>query len=230
MATADRTVRSAMRFRDESSRTRQSGAVLFVALVFLLLITVLAITASSSSVLQERMTGGLRNGQLALMGAETALREGERSARTLAERSIGSAALTFCIDASTPRPCVYRAERGVIDGAVAIFKVSPDSCDARPAICAVATQIASATLAAPSGPLLSQPRYVIEWLGYSSDSTQQRGVMSGTAQRGSQQVCDGSTPKMGLFRVTARSSGGNASTVRVAESVFSAYVTCAYNS
>jgi type IV pilus assembly protein PilX len=219
-----------MEFRGHSSRTGQGGAVLFVALVFLLLITVLAVTASSSSVLQERMTGGLRNGQLALMGAETALREGERSARTLAERSIGSAALTFCVDAGTQRPCLYRAEGGVIDAAVAAFKVSPDSCDAKPAVCAIATPISSVTLTAPSGSLLSQPRYVIEWLGYASDATQQRGVMSGAAQRGSQQVCDGSTPKMGLFRVTARSSGGNASTVRVAESVFSAYVTCAYNS
>ncbi|MGH8041086.1 MAG: pilus assembly PilX family protein [Rudaea sp.] len=51
--------------------------MLFVALVFLVLITLLGLTASSTSILQERMTGGLRNGQLGLMGAETAVRGAE---------------------------------------------------------------------------------------------------------------------------------------------------------
>ena len=40
---------------------RQQGAVLFVALVFLVLITLLGLTAASTSILQERMTGGMRN-------------------------------------------------------------------------------------------------------------------------------------------------------------------------
>lgn len=217
------------RLSDKLLHGRQRGAVLFVALVFLLLITMLAVTASGTSVMQERMTGGMRNGQLALMGAETALREGEVAARTLAERSLNAAALTFCVDASTPRPCLYRADGGVINPDVAQFKASKDSCDKTPALCALATTVSTTELSVPNGPLLSAPKYVIEWLGYLSDATQQRGVMSGSAQRASQQVCDGSTPKMGLFRITARSSGGNASTVRVAESVFSAYVTCAYN-
>ncbi|MBS0569890.1 MAG: hypothetical protein JSS28_04740 [Proteobacteria bacterium] len=55
----------------------QQGAVLFVALVFLVLITLLGLTASSTSILQERMTGGLRNGQMGLMAAETAARGAE---------------------------------------------------------------------------------------------------------------------------------------------------------
>jgi type IV pilus assembly protein PilX len=56
---------------------RQQGAVLFVALVFLVLITLLGLTASSTSIMQERMTGGLRNGQMGLMAAETAARGAE---------------------------------------------------------------------------------------------------------------------------------------------------------
>ena len=60
-----------------SGPARQRGAVLFVSLVFLVLITLLALTAASTSVMQERMTGGLRNGQLALMGSESTARSVE---------------------------------------------------------------------------------------------------------------------------------------------------------
>ncbi|MBS0302909.1 MAG: hypothetical protein JSR16_12190 [Proteobacteria bacterium] len=66
-----------MNTRIPSFYNRQHGAVLFVALVFLVLITLLGLTASSTSILQERMTGGLRNGQMGLMAAETAARGAE---------------------------------------------------------------------------------------------------------------------------------------------------------
>jgi len=51
---------------------KQRGAVLFVALVFLVLITLIALTASGTSILEQRMSAGQRNAQLGLMGAETA--------------------------------------------------------------------------------------------------------------------------------------------------------------
>ena len=56
----------------------QRGAVLVVALIFLLLMTILAMSASGRSFLQERMVGGLRNAQQAEMSAQTALRERDR--------------------------------------------------------------------------------------------------------------------------------------------------------
>ncbi len=55
----------------------QRGVVLVVALIFLLLITVLAISASGTSLLQEKLVGGLRNSQLAEWSAESALRGAE---------------------------------------------------------------------------------------------------------------------------------------------------------
>lgn len=71
----------------DPSPNRQQGAVLFVALVFLVLITLLGLTASSTSIMQERMTGGLRNGQMGLMAAETAARGGEAWLWGLAENN-----------------------------------------------------------------------------------------------------------------------------------------------
>ncbi len=52
---------------------QQRGVVLVVALIFLLLVTMLAISASGTSLLQQ-FAGGQRNAQLAEWSAETAIR------------------------------------------------------------------------------------------------------------------------------------------------------------
>lgn len=57
---------------------RQTGSVLFVGLVFLVVLTALALTAMRTSTQQERMTGNLRDRSLALESAESAMREAER--------------------------------------------------------------------------------------------------------------------------------------------------------
>ncbi|MDR2011989.1 MAG: hypothetical protein LBQ20_02845 [Rhodanobacter sp.] len=51
--------------------------ILFIALIFLIIITVIAITASNLALIQEKMVGTMRNAYLATNGAESALREGE---------------------------------------------------------------------------------------------------------------------------------------------------------
>src|SRR3569833_379668 len=53
---------------------KERGAVLVIALIFLLLLTIVAITSSSRSLLQERLAGALRNAQQADWAAESALR------------------------------------------------------------------------------------------------------------------------------------------------------------
>jgi type IV pilus assembly protein PilX len=63
---------------DRRARAAQHGAVLVVALVFLLLMTLLGVTAMRGTTLQERMAGNLRDNNLALQAAEAALREGEQ--------------------------------------------------------------------------------------------------------------------------------------------------------
>ena len=87
---------------------RQQGAVLIVSMLLLLVITVLALGASQSTRLQERMAGSQRNYDLAFQAAEAGLRAGERM--------IDSNAMTApplpCASISTP-PCkVY--ERGYL--------------------------------------------------------------------------------------------------------------------
>src|SRR6185312_4223619 len=103
---------------------RERGAVLFVALVFLLLLTLLGLTASSTSILQERMTGGMRNAQLAAMGTESALRGGEVDLWTAAARSsyeTGGLALPPCGNSGV-QPCAYQRTNGIADNRTLTFR------------------------------------------------------------------------------------------------------------
>lgn len=69
------TARNQNRCRNPASRQR--GAALLVSLIMLLVMTVLAVTATRTTTLQERMAGNLRNKSLAFEAAETTLRVGE---------------------------------------------------------------------------------------------------------------------------------------------------------
>lgn len=55
----------------------QSGAVLAISLIILLLLTLIGITATQVTGLEEKMAGNFRDRNLAFQAAETALRAGE---------------------------------------------------------------------------------------------------------------------------------------------------------
>src|ERR1700674_5216144 len=57
---------------------RQRGVVLFVVLVFLIILTFLSLTAMRESTAEERMSGNLRDRNVAMQAAELALRDAER--------------------------------------------------------------------------------------------------------------------------------------------------------
>lgn len=61
-----------------NSLRKQCGSVLAIALIFLLLMTLIGVTAMRTSTMQERMAGNMRDRNLAFQAAEMALREGER--------------------------------------------------------------------------------------------------------------------------------------------------------
>lgn len=57
--------------------SRERGAVLIVALVMLLLLTVIGLSSMRGTSLQENMAGNMRDSNLALQASEAALRKGE---------------------------------------------------------------------------------------------------------------------------------------------------------
>lgn len=56
---------------------RQTGAVLVVALIMLLALTLIGVSGLSSTTMEERMAGNMRDINTAFQAAEAALREGE---------------------------------------------------------------------------------------------------------------------------------------------------------
>jgi type IV pilus assembly protein PilX len=54
---------------------RQRGATLFIGLMFLLLLTILGLSSSNVSIMQERMAGNVSETNLAFQSAERTLRE-----------------------------------------------------------------------------------------------------------------------------------------------------------
>lgn len=57
---------------------RQQGAVLIVSMILLLVMTILALTVSQSSLMQERMAGNIRDSDLSFQAAEASLRGAEQ--------------------------------------------------------------------------------------------------------------------------------------------------------
>lgn len=58
-------------------KSRQRGVVLVTGLIFLVMMTLLGVTAMQATMLEEKMAGNLRDENLAFQAAEAALREGE---------------------------------------------------------------------------------------------------------------------------------------------------------
>ena len=64
-------------------RAHQSGAVLIVGLILLLLLTLIGVTSSQVTSLEEKMAGNNRNINIAFQAAESALRAGEAATATV---------------------------------------------------------------------------------------------------------------------------------------------------
>lgn len=58
--------------------TRQTGAALVTGLIFLVVLTMIGVTAARMSTLEERMSGNMRDRAIAMQAAELALRDAER--------------------------------------------------------------------------------------------------------------------------------------------------------
>lgn len=196
---------------------RQRGVVLVVALIFLLLITVLAISASGTSLLQLRLVGGLRSSQLADMGAESAVRGAEWRLWTAANGSpmacTTSGPICYMYDAASPNTTVetFRTSPGWVQdtgnndtGTGGGTKYSPGT-----------FKTASTD---KSFKLARDPLYLIEDMGVELP-----------AGAGSQHESGQTAPGTGntsvdshIYRITARAAGANSNTVRVLETTFAA--------
>lgn len=182
---------------------RERGAVLVVALVFLLLLTIVAISSSSRSLIQERLAGALRNAQQADWSAENALRGAEW-------RIFSGDASLGCYNSRNPasisaKVTTFRnSSTWVTDGATE-YKGAGVSLDYSTS--ASDTSMATATLAA-------NPWFIVEVLG---PDRAPPNTMSTAVEVG---ASGSSTAQFWLYRITARAVGGSPNTIRVVESTF----------
>jgi len=212
-----------MKLRVQSSNARhQRGAVLFVALVFLILITLLALTATGTSILQEKMTGGMRNRQLGLMGAENGLRGGEAFLLNL--DFVGGNQLTQCPPGgATSGTCAYvplandasGTRKILLDSSVQSFRTSRAWIDAPGGAPTYPHALTGLTGDLETASLHAEPVLLIEAVGDDIGASTFRQT---EARDGSNRAPGAPT----LYRITSRSQGASGAVIRVAESVYSA--------
>ncbi|MEO8629104.1 MAG: PilX N-terminal domain-containing pilus assembly protein [Betaproteobacteria bacterium] len=93
--------------RNSRNRATQRGVVLITVLIFLMLLTMLGITAMQTNVLQEKEAGNSRDVNVAFQAAEAALRDGENYVlRTVSATSAfdGNCTNGLCTPSSTANP------------------------------------------------------------------------------------------------------------------------------
>lgn len=83
------------KLHSKTMKQRQAGAVLIVALVMVLLMTIVGVSAIKGSNLQELMAGNVRDKQISFQAAEAALRDAEASVNGVNPPNIGGATVGF---------------------------------------------------------------------------------------------------------------------------------------
>jgi type IV pilus assembly protein PilX len=199
--------------RRSSHVNTHNGFALLMALIFLVLLSMLAIAASQHSLLQERMVGSFRNAQQARMSAETALRGAEYKLWWLAGQAGGR---LHCQEATITHDdgCViYRPDSApyAANGAVTRFQSATRWIDG-----------IGVPYVMPKGdgytPALAKtPVYIIEDLG----SERPPGV-GGLHESGNTGPNNGGQIDVHVYRITARATGGSINVMAVVQSTFNA--------
>ncbi|MGA7297765.1 MAG: pilus assembly protein [Rhodanobacteraceae bacterium] len=184
------------------------GVVLFVALVFLILLTLLALSSSTNSLLQEKMVGSTRNAQMANFGAESALRDAEASIWD----SGASGTKIFACDTSGSGVC-YKFDPQAPNSKVIDFQTKKGWVTNGAQTFARTDMTASGL---DSARLAHNPVYIIEDLGVERPPGVGLLHESGPAGGGVTGF------ESHIYRITARSAGGSDKTIRVLQSTFAA--------
>ncbi|MGH8543455.1 MAG: pilus assembly PilX family protein [Gammaproteobacteria bacterium] len=172
-------------------RNRQKGAAIFIALIMLLVMTIIGITASQTTTLEEKMAGNLRDQTLALQAGEAVLR--------WTETWVGQ-------QVSEPTP-VAACGSGCDDTVWVLNKITPDLTSA--ALWSTASVRSNYTGLPITGPgkVAAQPKSVVEEHSFIKDSLNQ----------GKQNDISGQM----FYRLTANGTGGTTSAQALLQSTYS---------
>lgn len=144
----------------------QAGAALVMGLIFLVILTLLGVTAMQTSAMEERMSGNARDRNIALQAAEAALRDAERD--IVCKKIDGSTATTTrtfgCISGMTGSDAACTDGLCCTINAPGIACIEPSAPVYQAFSLSASPSVAYGTYtAAPALPSVSQPpRYLIE--------------------------------------------------------------------
>lgn len=184
----------------QRDRCRQSGAVLIVGLIFLMVLSLLGVTILQSGMLEERMAGNMRDWNVAFQAAEAALRDAELDVRGgringaagfVAGCNSAGASLGLCLPGTTT-PVWDPSVVDMSDSASTVRYVTYGAKTLATALTGVATQ----------------PRYIIEAL------PNRRGVSLSNDNSGQAKV------GKYLYRITARGYGADITSKVTLQSVY----------
>ena len=206
-------------------RQRERGAVLLMALIFLILLTLLAIGASSGSLLQQRMVAATRSAQLATMSAGTALRGAEWKIWGTSS-VIGGNLVCDASDINSTTGCVkYDPESSLYgtSGTVTQFRAGDNKWLSTgieykgAGDTGYTSETDEPDVGSPN--VAANPRYIIEDMGLvkpPGSGPQHESGVTGPNNGGAGHI------NIHIYRITARATGGNKNVVRVAQSTFDA--------
>lgn len=168
---------------------REKGLVLMIALIFLVVITLLGITAMRTNILEERLAGNSRDWALAFQAAEAALRDAEKDiqsgTRFVGETGFDPACTNgLCTPQIDGTPIWQDLETAANSGWMTGASAGPS----------VAYGFYTNPTPATVANVARQPRYIIEVVTEKGSSLVQKG---GYGNQGNQYV----------YRVTARGFG-----------------------
>lgn len=175
-------------------KQHQRGAVLFVSLVVLIMLSLFAITTANTSLMEQKMAGATRNMQLATIAADSALND--------AKIKISAAAATYGAENVCSHLRCFVRLADAPDAPVDLMQTD----QARAATNPFRLDLTQLQGIDQSAQLAASPGYVIEDLGMSPLSTQ---PTSSEGQRSNR-----------VFRITAIGFGGQVDYDRAVESTY----------
>lgn len=184
-----------------SSIKCQSGAVLVVGLIIMLLMTVVGLAAIRGSNMQEMMAGNMRDRNLAFQAAEAALRVAEQRLEDNPNLVFNNTNGLY-VDLNQPRPSAE--ENG--SPLLLALPISWAATDWEGQNKSVLTTIELAGTK-------TAPRYIIEQM---TTVPAESGSAGGCIEFG----CGGSEPPQTFFRITSRGTGGTDTTEVILQSTY----------
>lgn len=190
----------------------QRGAALIVGLIMLLLLTLIGVAGMRDTLLQEKMAGNMRDRELALQAAESALRAAETKVGALTEPTFNNTNGMYDLNTTAGQTAMARVKSSVPISEQAFWQQTT-----------LWTNTTSVVYPNTLDDVIAPPRYVIEKLG-NALSADKSSYTGGSDPNFVQDItANVEVPEIITYpdyRITARGQGVSADAVVILQTTF----------